>query len=307
MAPQYPTWDELKQACGMTWADIVRLTAGALLMALAFVLFWEVGEIAPGGAHGIVITLRHFIPVAPGILLLFVNIPLLLLGYRQLGRYRFLVRTSYVVLVNNISIDVFRFLMNGSDVTHDVMLCAIYGGILGGIANGLCMRSDGSVGGTVVISRIIQFRTGMPIAQAFMITDGVVIFVMGAVFGWENALYSLLSLFIFGLASDYTLEGPSIVRMVFIITEHPQDVSNAIQRKLWVGVTTWQGTGMYTGNEKSILFCTVNRSEVESVRWTAREVDPASFVVIGQGHQSRGGTLRAPPPSRRPRPASPSQ
>jgi uncharacterized membrane-anchored protein YitT (DUF2179 family) len=101
-------------------------------------------------------------------------------------------------------------------------------------------------------------------------------------------------LFIMGLASDYVLEGPSVVRIVFIVTERPEAVGAILMERLGVGVTRWVGEGMYTQEERVILFCTVPRPDVEVLHTVVHEIDPEAFVVIGQGHQARGGVVRPP-------------
>ena len=90
------------------------------------------------------------------------------------------------------------------------------------------------------------------------------------------------------------LEGPSVVRIVFIVTDLPEAVADVLMERLRVGVTRWTGEGMYTAVERAILFCTVTRPDVEVLRTLVAEIDPAAFVVIGQGHQARGGIVRAP-------------
>jgi uncharacterized membrane-anchored protein YitT (DUF2179 family) len=141
---------------------------------------------------------------------------------------------------------------------------------------------------------VIQLRTGIPASQSYLVIDGIVIVGLGLTFGWENALYALIMLFVWGLAMDYVLEGPSVIRTVFIVTEQPDVLSDLLLNRLGVGVTRWSGEGMYTHQARSVLFCTVGRPDVGLVRSLATEIDPGAFVVIGQGHQASGGVLRRP-------------
>jgi uncharacterized membrane-anchored protein YitT (DUF2179 family) len=176
----------------------------------------------------------------------------------------------------------------------DLLLNALYGGVVGGLGYGLVLRGRGMVSGTGIISRVLQLRTGIPVSQLYLVIDGFVIVALGLTFGWERALYGWMMLFIMGLASDYVLEGPSVVRIVFIVTDLPEAVAEVLMERLRVGVTRWTGEGMYTAVERAILFCTVTRPDVEVLRTLVAEIDPAAFVVIGQGHQARGGIVRAP-------------
>ena len=143
-------------------------------------------------------------------------------------------------------------------------------------------------GGTSILGRIIQQKTGAPLSQIFLYTDGIVIFAAGLVFGWQLSLYALLTLFLSGLASDYTLEGPSSVRTATIITDDPEAVSRALIQTLGRGVSQWEITGGYTGQNHSMIFCTIYRPQVNELKRVVAEVDKKAFVVIGTAHQALG-------------------
>jgi uncharacterized membrane-anchored protein YitT (DUF2179 family) len=124
-----------------------------------------------------------------------------------------------------------------------------------------------------------------------MFTDGAVVLLAALLFGWEIGLYSLITLFIWGVVVDYVLEGPSVVRTAFIITDKPEQVSQAVLERLRLGVTSWPAQGMFTEDRHTFLFCTVSRSDVNTLRKTIMSEDPGAFVVIGQGHQAIGGVI----------------
>ena len=129
-------------------------------------------------------------------------------------------------------------------------------------------------------------------SQLFLYVDGLIILVGGLVFGWEIVLYGFLTLFLNGLATDYTLEGPSVVRTVTIITDQPEAVSQALIDGLHRGVSRWEITGMYTGRSHSMLMCTVYRSQVNALRRAVVAVDADAFVTIGTAHQALGEGFR---------------
>ncbi|MEX2542392.1 MAG: YitT family protein [Trueperaceae bacterium] len=274
-------------------ANALLLTVGALLGAFGFNLFLVPGNVAPGGITGLTLVATGFlpIPVPKGMLMLALNVPLLYLGFRTLGGMRFLLRTVYVVALMGISIDAMAPFMPAEGVSDDALLNALYGGALLGAANAMVIRAFGNMGGTGILARVIQRRTGVPIGQIYLMIDGVIVMLLGLAFGWERALYSLVALFVTGLVTDYAIEGPSIVRMVFIVTDHPRTVAKALQTQLRTGVTAWRGEGMYQGGERTMLFCTVNRTEVRELRRVVREADHDGFIVIGQGQSASGGTI----------------
>jgi uncharacterized membrane-anchored protein YitT (DUF2179 family) len=271
--------------------DYCLLTIGSIILAINFDLFLEPFNIAPGGVSGAAIIIKEFTGWLPGLTMLVLTIPMLILGFYYLGRFRFLIRAFYVTLIYSLGVDVLaQFLPAG--ITTDLLLNALYGGVVGGIGIGLIYRGGTSPAGTSVISRVLNLKTGIPNSQVFMIIDGGVILIAGIVFGWEMALYAFVTLFVWGLVADYVLEGPSTVRTVFIVTDASENVSQALLNRMGVGLTAWAGKGMFSKMEHMTLFCAVNRPDVKTLTAIVNEVDPKAFVVVMQGHQARGGRLR---------------
>lgn len=269
------------------------MTIGAALLVLSVDIFLAPGDIAPGGVSGLSIILNDRLGWPIGLTMLALNVPLLALGFYHLGRFRFLTRTAYLVLIYSLGVDLLARYLPPGGISDNLLLNALYGGVVGGIGTGLVYRGGGTVGGTGILGRVIQLRTGMPISQVYLITDGAVILLAGVVFGWEQGLYALLALFVWGLATDYLLEGPSVVRTAFIVTDHPQAVAQAIVDRLGVGVTTWPAEGQYTQEKHTVLFCTISRPDVDALRRAVTGADAESFLVIGHGHQATGGIVRA--------------
>jgi uncharacterized membrane-anchored protein YitT (DUF2179 family) len=279
------TFDGLRQAA--------LLAVGAVLLALSVDLFLVPADLAPGGVSGLAIILRRLIGSPVGVTMLLLNLPMLALGYLRLGRFRFLIRTAFVVLLYNLGVDLLARWLPPQGLTQDLLLNALFGGIVGGLGTGLVFRGRGTSAGTGVVSRIVQLRTGIPISQVYLLTDGAIILLAGIVFGWEKALYALLALFVWGLATDYVLEGPSTIRTVFIVTDAPEAVSQAVLSGLGIGVTAWAAKGEFTGAQHAVLFCTVGRPDVNALRSIVAGADRSAFVVIGQGHQASGGMIRS--------------
>jgi uncharacterized membrane-anchored protein YitT (DUF2179 family) len=264
------------------------------MLAVNINLFLAPNDLAPGGVSGTSIIIHQFTGWPIGLTMLVLNVPLIILGFRALGGFRFLTRTLYAVLVYNLSTDVLARWMTGSWVTDDLILNALFGGVLAGLASGLVYRGGGSTAGTGILGRVLQIRTGIPVSQIYLLVDGSVVFVAGLVFGWDKALYALITLFVWGLATDYVLEGPSVVRTVFIVTDKPEDVGQAILERLRIGVTSWPAEGMFTHSQHTILFCTLSRPQEPDLRRVVTEMDPEAFLVTGHGHQASGGVFGPP-------------
>lgn len=271
---------------------LFTLVMGSVLSALGYALFLVPFNIAAGGVSGTSIIINHYTGWPVGVLYFVMNLPLLVLGFFHLGRWQFIWKTLVAVILFSALSDVFIAylprVLEQYPINQDILLNAVYGGILGGVGGGFIYRFGGTMGGTSIIGRIIQQRTGVPLSQVFLYTDGIVIVLAGLVFGWQVALYALLTLFLSGMASDYTLEGPSSIRTATIITDDPEKVAQALIRELGRGVSQWQITGSYTGQSHGMLFCTVFRPQVNELKRVVAEADRKAFVVIGTAHQALG-------------------
>ncbi len=271
--------------------DYALTTVGGILMAVNLNLFLAPAKIAPGGVSGSAIIINEFTGWPIGLTMLVLNVPMIILGFVYLGRFAFLARTLYAVLVYNLGVDLLAPWLPAAGITDDMLLNALYGGIVAGLGTGLVYRAGGTTAGTGTLSRVIQMKTGIPISQIYFLTDGAVIFIAGLVFGWEAALYAMITLFVWGIAADYVQEGPSVVRMAFVVTDEPDAVAQALLERLHLGVTAWPVEGAFTERQHTILFSTVGRPHERALRTVVSDVDPHAFVVTGHGHQATGGML----------------
>jgi uncharacterized membrane-anchored protein YitT (DUF2179 family) len=274
---------------------IVLVIIGTTIAALGYTLFQVPFNIVAGGINGTVLLITRYIDFPIGILYFLLNLPILLIGFFALERWRFLTITLLSVLVYSVAADLtivyLPQIMAEYPITDDVLLSAIYAGIVTGIGNGLVLRGGGTLGGTNAIGRIIQLRTGFPLSQSYLFADGAIILLAGLVFGWESALIAMLTLFLGGIASDFVMEGPSVVRTVTIITAEPEIVGRALSNKFKHGVSYWEVTGAHSGTSRGMIAITVHRFQMDDVRKVVVMLDPEAFLVIGQAHQALGGAF----------------
>ena len=273
------------------WKNFFLLSLGSIISAINVNLFLAPAKIAPGGVSGTAIIIQEFTGWPIGLMIFLMNIPLLYLGFRNLGRFQFLSRTMYVVVLTSVCIDLFAQWMPPEGITDDLLLNSLYAAVIGGISNGLVYRGQGTAGGTSILGRILQLKTGIPISQVYLFTDGIIVLLAGLVLGWELALYALITLYLWGVVSDQVLEGPSVVRTAFIVTDRPEDITSAVFNRLGLGITAWPARGMFTEEQHTVLFCTINRPDMPVLRQMVTEIDPYAFVVIGHGHQAIGGVM----------------
>ncbi|VAW33374.1 hypothetical protein MNBD_CHLOROFLEXI01-943 [hydrothermal vent metagenome] len=275
------------------------MVTGACLAAFGYAMFQVPHNIAAGGVSGISLIINLFAGWPIGLLYWLLNLPLLVIGFYNLGRWPFLLRTLAAATIFSIATDAFiQFmpqLLNQYPLTNDLLLTTIYGGIVGGIGGGLIYRSGGTMGGTGIIGRIIQMKTGRPLSQVYFYTDSLTIAAAGLVFGWDIALYGFLMLFLNGLASDYTLEGSSSTRTATIITDNPQVVIDALMIHLHRGVSYWEVTGGFSGQKRYLVLCTVTRPQVSLLKQVTAKADPKAFLTIGVSHEAMGADFRPMP------------
>jgi len=263
------------------------LTLGAVISALAVVLFEAPAEIAPGGVSGIAILLNHLIDTPIGLMILIGNIPIQILAFRMMGSWKIVVRTIYTIILYSFLIDYLTPYFP-TPISDDRLLNALMGGILSGVGAMIVIRGGGTLGGTSTLGRILQARYGIPLGSSVLYTDGAVVLAAGLVFGWEGALYAMVALYTAGAATDYFLEGPSTIRTSVIITDKPREVADVILDEMGRGVTSWEGRGMFTDNTHSVLYVTVNRGQVNLLRSLVLKADEKAFMVIGHGHSAYG-------------------
>jgi uncharacterized membrane-anchored protein YitT (DUF2179 family) len=265
---------------------------GTFIMALGYVLFQVPFGIAAGGLGGIAIIANYYTAWPVGLTYWVLNLPMLLLGFYYLGRWPFVGRTLVSATIFSVFVDVLTYflppLMDSWPITGDVLLSTIYGGIVGGVGGGLVYRAGATGGGTAILARVVQLRTGWPLSQIYLMDDGLIIIMLGVVFGWENALYALLMLFLNGMASDYVFEGASSTRTATIVTNRPEEVTAALLTTLKRGVTSWEVTGAYTGQKRHMLMCTMSRAQMNDVKAAVADADPNAFVTIGISHFALG-------------------
>lgn len=268
--------------------DYLLIILGTLLQALALRLFLIPSDLVSGGITGLAQLLNHYTAIPIGLIVLLGNIPLFVLGWRYLGGPRFALRTMLSIFAFSLFTDTLTFFLPNEAITRDMVLNTLYGGLLLGVGLGVVYRGRGTSGGTDILGRILNHHTGITISQAYLITDSLVVFGAGFVFGWTKALYGLVLIYVSGLAAEIALQGTNIIRTAIIVTTDTQAVTRAIMHDLERGVTILSGTGGFTGEPKAVIYTTVSRMEINRLKILVRDIDPNAFMVIGQAQEALG-------------------
>jgi len=275
----------------VTWSDFrdyLFILVGAVLQALSVRIFLVPARLASGGVTGISMIINHFTRWPIGVMILIGNIPLFFLGWRFLGGRRFALRTALAVVVYSLCVDLFVLFLPKNGLTDDIVLNSLYGAVVSGIGYGLVYRGRGTSGGSDILARILNNWRGISMSQSYLAVDGLVILTAGFVFGPKQALYALIALYVSGLVAETITEGSGVVRTAMIVTSQPERLAQQIMEDITRGVTYLSGKGAYTGEERSVLYCVVVRSEVTQLKAIVQSIDPQAFMVIGQAHEALG-------------------
>ena len=276
---------------GFSWQmlrDYLLITAGALLQALAFRLFLIPANLINGGVSGLAQLINHFTGWPIGLMIFLGNAPLFLMGWRFLGGPRFVARTAYAIVAVSFLTDALVFFLPKDGLTHDLALNALYGGLISGVGFGLVYRGQGTSGGSDILARVLNHYRGISISTSYLLTDSLIMFLGGLVFNWEHALYALVMLYVSGVVAEAITEGSNVARTAMIITNNPQAITDYILHDMQRGVTVLSAKGGYTGLDRTVLYCVINRAEVMQVKEVVRQADPAAFLVIGHAYEALG-------------------
>ena len=270
--------------------DYALVLAGALVQAIGLRLFLVPGELASGGISGISQLINHFTGWPIGLMVFIGNVPLFALGWKQLGGRRFALRTLVAVVAYSFFVDALLWLpfFPKAGITNDLVLNSLYGAVVSGVGYGLVYRGQGTSGGSDILARILNRWRGISMTQSYLLTDTAVILAAGFIFGWQKALYAIITLYVSGLVVDTTMEGAGTVRTAMIISDHSGIVSQRILVEMERGVTILEGAGAYTNDARPVLYCVITRSEVQQLKTIVHEADPKAFMVIGVAHEALG-------------------
>ncbi len=279
-----------------TIRDYLLIVSSSLIQAVSLRLFFIPANLASGGVSGISQLINYFTGWPIGLMVLIGNIPLFILGWRFLGGSKFALRTAVAIMTYSLFTDSLlkipyfvqtsQILIN--DLRGDIFLNSLYGAIISGIGYGMVYRARGTSGGSDILARILNNWRGVSMTQSYLIVDTAVILSAGFIFGWKQALYAMITLYVSGLVSETVLEGGGTVRTAMIITAHPDEVSTRVMEEMERGITYLEGKGAYTGNSRPVLYCVVSRAEVASLKAIVHESDPEAFIVIGIAHEVLG-------------------
>jgi uncharacterized membrane-anchored protein YitT (DUF2179 family) len=286
---------QLKVFVRSTIADIILLTIGALSAGFGLKGFLLPNKFVDGGATGISLLINAVSQVPLSLLLILVNIPFMIMGYRQIGRI-FVLKTALAIAVLALAVALLPYPV----ITKDKLLIAIFGGFFLGMGIGLAVRGGGVLDGTEVLAIYISRRTPLTIGDVILLFNVVIFSVAALLLGIETALYSVLTYLAAAKTVDFIIEGIEEYTGVTIISPKYQEIAEMITKKIGRGMTVYHGLKGYgkTGHkstEVEIIFTVVTRLETSRLQTEINAIDPHAFVVMHSIKDTKGGMIKKRP------------
>jgi uncharacterized membrane-anchored protein YitT (DUF2179 family) len=271
--------------------DYAFIIIGSFILAVGFVFFISPHRIVPGGVYGIAIVVHYLTPnlfsfwpdgIPIGLFGLVLNIPLTYAGIKILGP-KFGVKTIVGFVLTSVFMDAITMMRTVGDapLVDDVLLSCVFGGVLIGFGLGLIFKSRATSGGSDIVAMIIAKYTNIQLGQLMIYVDSAIVLLSLVAFqDWKIPLYSWLVIYITGRAIDLTMEGGNYNKALFIISKEHEKIKQKILVDLERGGTYLLGKGMYTDEEKQVIYTVVSRREVTILEEYIHSIDPDAFITI---------------------------
>lgn len=266
--------------------QICQIVIGTMLMAIGVSQFLLPNQLSSGGFSGIATIVYYFLHIPVGVTILALNIPLFIWAYLKLGK-KFVASAVLGTTLLSVFIDFFdRFAV----WTDDRFLACIYGGIVVGIGTAIILKANSSTGGSDLLSYMFSYyHTHIRPGTVIEIIDIIVVALNALFFKHiEIGLYSAITIYIMGKMLDIVFEGVNFTKTLFIISDKYKEIAEKIGSEIGRGSTGIHSKGMYTNEEKMMLFCVGSRSEVVKITKICYKIDPKCFITISNARETYG-------------------
>lgn len=275
----------------MVW-DYIWIALGAVLYSVSFDWFYVPNQIGFGGLTALGMILNHLSPAIPiGTVVLVLNIPLFLLGWKLLGG-RTLVSSLFAMAATSVLVDLIAAVYTFPAM--DPMLAAVFGGVSLGISLGMIFSKGATTGGTDLIARLLKLPFAwLPIGKLLLAVDLSMLLAVSIAFrSMESAMYGIISLYISTLVMDGVLYGMDRSKVAYIVTARPQEVAAEIDRQMDRGATFLHGEGSFSREEKLVLMCAFKQKQIVPLKALVHELDPEAFLIVCDAHEVLGQGFR---------------
>lgn len=271
---------------GIDWKNFLFLTIAGTINAIGVTMFISPVNLYDSGISGTSIYLSQMTGLSLSVFLVLLNVPLFLFGLKKQGR-AFTIYSIYTVVVYSIVAwlitDILPIDVNFASplAGQDLLLCALFGGMISGVGSGLTIRNGGSIDGMEILAIIFAKKIGVTVGTFVMAYNVVLYIICGLTVGdWILPLYSIVTYMAGMKTVDFIVEGLDRSKAVMIITSNPQEVSQALMEEFETGTTLMNGRGGYSNDEKTVIYFVVNRFQIARMRNIVQALDPKAFMTI---------------------------
>lgn len=268
--------------------NYLLISASCLLHSIVFCWFYQPNAISVGGFTGVAQILNHIFPVLPiGITTVILNVPLFMIGTRLQG-LKLLLSSLYSMTLGSLLIDLISEVYTFPPM-NDLMLASVFGGLLAGVAAGLQLRVGATTGGTELAARLLKYKFHhISVGKLCLMVDLSVITLYALTFQRiNNALYGIVSMYIFSLAMDFVIYGGTHAKMAYIISDKNEEIRTRLL-DMNFGVTMIDSQGGWNGDEKKMIICVFKRAQISPVKAAVTEIDPKAFIIVSEAHEVLG-------------------
>ena len=277
------------------WRAYGCILIGTAVMAVSINSIYDYMQMVTGGFSGLAIIIKAVTePIIPGGIPLWLtnavlNVPLFILGIKIKG-WEFARKSVLGALM--LSFWLYR-IPPFPIMPDDMLLAALFGGVIMGIGIGFIFMGQSTTGGTDMVAALIQHKLRhYSVAQILQVIDGLIVVLGVFIFGLQKALYAVIAIVVTTKVTDGFLEGMKFAKIAFIITDHHQEMADTIMKNLERGITGISSKGLYSGKDRIMLFCVVDKKQIVRLKEIVMQTDPGAFVivtdareVIGEGFQ----------------------
>ncbi|KAA3646095.1 MAG: YitT family protein [Proteobacteria bacterium] len=269
--------------------NLAKIILGSMLMAAAISLFLVPATVLTGGTPGMAMIIYFLSDISLGLAMLLVNIPLLIAGFHfvDLG---FAIRSIITMIITAVLVDLMAAYVPFPEL-HSLLLSTLYGGILAGIGITLVLKAQASAGGTSIVARILAQYTRIRPAQTVLFMDMTILLAVGIIFrNMEQLLWSMISIYVTAQVIDKLLTGAVSEKIVHIVSDQYQAISQAIQQQLHRDGTLLPGTSFNQQQNKQILFVVVHARRLPQLRKLVKTIDPDAIMVVIEASEVMGSS-----------------
>lgn len=271
------------------YKNVLMIFLGTFIMSIPINGILVHHHLLSGGVTGIAMLLNLLFKWDMSLLVLILNIPIFILGYKFIHK-KFICLSLLGMLSFTVSLSLTK---NIHIPTDDILVAVLLGGVLNGLGSGIVFRGSGSTGGTDIISKIMNKFFSLSMGSVGFGLNVIIIFLSGFFFGVDLSVYTLALMFISSQTTNYVVDGLNYKRTISIITNKEIEISEQIIKEAKRGVTIVHGEGAYTKAPRAIITCTVGIREVAKIKEIVKRTDPHAFMTITETAQVFGsGFLR---------------